>query len=130
MSHTCHNLVLTCMDFRFRNIHDDFIKSLGDSDRVSLAGASKAIVDKDTQAAILKQLVLSNQLHGATNIYIVDHEDCGAYGGKKAFQSDQEELNVHQDNLTKAKELILKELPQVKVIGKFAQLSGEVNDLR
>lgn len=129
MSHNCHYLVLTCIDFRFRLIQQPLLNKLKECDRVAMAGSSKAVVDLDTREAAIKQLKLSHQLHGMSTIYIVDHEDCGAFGGKDAFELDEQEIAYHLDTAAQAKIIIEKELPGLEVKAKFAKLNGEIIDL-
>ncbi len=129
MTHSCNNLVFTCMDFRFRDIHDTYIKSMVSCDRIALAGASKSIVDDDTRIAAIKQIKLANKLHGVNTIYLIDHEDCGAYGGKTAVTSDQEELELHRKNAHEARDIVLKEIRNIQVVTKMALLDGQIINL-
>lgn len=103
------NLTISCIDFRFRKGLADWIEAElgGQSDIVAAAGASKAIMDEDTQATLLKQVKLAKQLHDIQDVHIVDHMDCGAYGGAAKHNGDEQaEIAEHQDLLSKAKELI------------------------
>ena len=56
-------------------------------------------------------------------IVIVNHADCGAYGGSKEFKGDDEaEQKFHEGELQKAKEKILKYYPGKEVILAYAKL--------
>lgn len=128
MSH-CPNLVFTCMDYRFPATYNRFIEQLDEADRVALAGAAKAITDKDTRATSLKQIELSQKLHNIKSVYLLDHEDCGGYGGKAQFESDEAEIKEHAKIAAQAREIILNKLPDIHVITKMCMLDGSVIDL-
>ncbi len=51
--HRVDNLVISCIDFRFRQRVSNWIETelAGQADLVAFAGASKAIVDLDTRQA-------------------------------------------------------------------------------
>jgi len=129
MSHTCNYCVVTCIDFRFHPLLQSFFYELGECDRVALAGASKAIVDEDIRDVVLKQINISQKLHNVTSVILVDHEDCGAYGGKKAVTSDKSEINLHAQTLHQARDIIQKHLPGLTIELKFVKLNGEIIDL-
>lgn len=77
MAHHCSAIVVTCIDFRFQKFIEEWMnKTLGEGqyDRVAWAGG---VFDL---AGILKQIEISNRLHGIKKVILVNHEDCGAYG--------------------------------------------------
>jgi len=98
------------MDFRF--VHDILheMKRRGldrQYDDVSLAGAAKNIVDPmqaHDPEITMRQIQLAKQLHGITDVYVINHLDCGAYG--KIFSSPEEEHERHVSDLRKAKQMI------------------------
>lgn len=112
------NLTISCIDYRFRRLAWDWIESDldGQSDIVAAAGASKAFIDEDTQATLLKQVQLAKKLHDISDVHIVDHTDCGAYGGAAKHEGSLEaELTEHQENLDAAKQLIESQVDGVTV---------------
>ncbi|PIT87191.1 MAG: hypothetical protein COU31_04235 [Candidatus Magasanikbacteria bacterium CG10_big_fil_rev_8_21_14_0_10_40_10] len=116
------------MDFRFEPGLFHFLNTkhiLGDADIVGWAGAGKAFLDTDSQAFALKQLELSHKLHNSCEVHIIQHRDCGGYGGSKQFESPQDEVRFHTDQITKIKSLISEKLPDVafKVTGYFADFT-------
>ncbi len=115
--HQVNDLVISCMDFRFRPKIAEWIKnSLNDqADLVILAGASKAILDDDTQASMLKQIGLGEKLHTIKTVHIIDHIDCGAYGGSAKFNNKDDETTTHKDTLNKAEEIVKKSFPDLEV---------------
>lgn len=110
MSHAAKALVLHCIDFRF--VHDTLheMKRRGldrQYDDVGLAGAAKCLVDPmqpHDPEVVLRQIELSKKLHGITDVYLINHLDCGAYG--KIFSSPAEELARHASDLAKAKAMV------------------------
>jgi len=126
--HTCKALVLHCIDFRFRKTLGEFLDSkFGDSyDLVSVAGSVKRLAaDSLENNFVLEQIRVSDKLHEPKIIVLIQHEDCGAYGGSKAFANFDEELNTQKSEFEKAEQILKKEFPQT--IEKYlARLSGEI----
>lgn len=118
MSHTCNNLFIRCMDFRFQAVMDEWAKDNGldkNYDLVVLAGAQKSILDEDTAATALKQVELSNKLHESNTVILMAHQDCGAYGGSKAFGGWEEERQRYIDDMTLAGAKINEKFPNLKI---------------
>lgn len=109
MSHNCNNLLLTCIDFRFNEAIHEWAEKQGlikDFDLVALAGAQKNFLEEDTRGVALKQLDISSRLHGIKTVLLVAHQDCGAYGGSRAFTSWDEEKAKYAADLHAAEALI------------------------
>ena len=131
-------LLLTCIDYRFIDIEQNFLKQqnlTGKYDWLSLAGASLALTNfpsnADTQA-FWEQLDLSVQLHQIERIIIIDHQDCGAYKTKFSAQLSQDsvkELTTHRQYLQSAAKVIQDTYPNLKVELYFAKLDGTVDNL-
>jgi carbonic anhydrase len=125
--HNCEAVVLTCIDFRFWRKTLEFIEEkLGIKifDFPSLPGAAKAINECVTDNDLaMKCIEVPCDLHQAKKIVIVNHEDCGAYGGSKKFKGDGEAERIfHGEELKKAKEKILKRYPDREIILIYAKL--------
>ncbi|MDQ5927702.1 MAG: hypothetical protein QG633_140 [Patescibacteria group bacterium] len=134
MSHGCSTLVLHCIDYRFGKAKKQYLEEkglLGDCDIVAIAGAAKNIASpsepSDTEM-ILRQVDIAQRLHGISNVVVINHTDCGAYGGKSAFASRDEEHAFHQSELEKASSHIVARFPALKVTKVLAELhdSGEI----
>ncbi|MFH0829081.1 MAG: carbonic anhydrase [Candidatus Kerfeldbacteria bacterium] len=131
MKHTCSTLVIHCMDFRFVAPTRSFLESLGlanDYDDVSVAGAGKNLADPtggNDAEFVLHQLATSKKLHGITQIIIVNHLDCGAYGGAKSFANADEERNRHVGDLEIAKDVIINQLGDISVTKVLARIDDE-----
>lgn len=116
--HKCQAIFVVCMDFRLQSAYLDFAKKnhLQDNyDLFSVAGTQKVFIEENTRQNALKQIKLSNQLHGMTDVYLIAHWDCGAYGGNNAFANDQEQRQTYLEDLQKAKQIILEKFPHLTV---------------
>jgi len=124
-AHSCKALVLHCIDFRFRKALGEFLSSkFGDSyDLVSVAGGVKRLIsDPAENNFIIEQLKISNTLHKPNTIVLIQHEDCGAYGGSKAFNTPQQEVKHQREELQKAAALLKEHFPQGKIETHFIRL--------
>ena len=124
--HHCKAVLLTCIDFRFWRETVDFAETelkIQDFD-FPLPGAAKAINECQNEDDIsLKCISVPCDLHHAEEIIIVNHADCGAYGGAEKFDGDIEaEQKFHENELQKAKEKILAKYPDKEVILIYAKL--------
>lgn len=134
MSHICKALIITCMDFRLvdqtkkwldeQNLRNDY-------DLISVAGASKEITnpsDEKNREFLLKSIGVSCDLHSASKIVLIHHSDCGAYGGKQAFSSTEEERDTHEQDMQKSTEIIGEKYPNLDILKVYAIIreDGEV----
>ncbi|OGH85231.1 MAG: hypothetical protein A2294_00600 [Candidatus Magasanikbacteria bacterium RIFOXYB2_FULL_38_10] len=109
------------MDFRFGEAIKNWLVEkhlLNDCDIVSLAGAAKGLVSPKNPAetdVILRQIEISTSLHHISEVILMNHTDCGAYGGRDAFESSEAEYNQHLGDMRLAKEKILAKFPDLKV---------------
>ncbi|MGI0480914.1 carbonic anhydrase [Geminocystis sp. CENA526] len=131
-------LVLSCIDFRFIDFEQNFLKDNNlnhQFDWLSLAGASLALADFPSHADTVvfwEQLDLSYQLHHIEKVIILDHQDCGAYGTKfdvKLSENPVQELSIHQQYLSKAKSGIQEKYPNLEVELYFVYLDGKFKKL-
>lgn len=110
MSHTAKALVLHCMDFRFQKGLNEWLQSQGlvhNYDLVAAAGGAKNLVDpaQPTDVEFIeRQIDISKRLHAVTEVWLINHRDCGAYG--KIFATPEEETQRHTNDLAKAKEMV------------------------
>jgi len=65
---------------------------------------------------ILDALELAIGLHGVSRLIIVDHVDCGAYGGSKQFDSAEEERRFHGERLHEAREVVADAQPEIEIV--------------
>jgi hypothetical protein len=126
--------IVWCFDDRFDPASGDnsllraYIKQKGfrNVDVVKVAGGAKALAGDGSadQDFILDQIRISVRLHGTKRIALMLHEDCGAYGGSRAFPGPLEERRVHTADLRRAAELIRKEFPGLRLELLMADLDG------
>src|SRR3989344_5207370 len=111
MTHHCKYFIAHCIDFRLQKDIIEYLKKngwLGNCDIVSIAGGVKDI------DYALSQLDISARLHNSQEAVLINHTDCGAYGGSKVFSSFEEEYKFHAGELKKAREIILAKHPSSK----------------
>ncbi|NOZ02715.1 MAG: hypothetical protein GXP54_12620 [Deltaproteobacteria bacterium] len=118
--HDCHALLVTCMDWRLHpQVEDHFSAMLdGPFDLVAVGGGSKSFAEHDESgvgAYLLGCVDVSSRLHRITRVLLVNHTDCGAYGGHAAFESLEAELERHRNDLEKAAALIAGRFPDLMI---------------
>ncbi len=121
MSHHCKAAILHCIDFRFQEALDKFVKDQGlngNTDRIALAGGVKSLGE------VFEELSISEDLHQVAEMYLINHQDCGAYGPEVA-RDKQKERETHKRDLSVAKKLIKEKYPQVNVHTYFLTLNKE-----
>lgn len=129
MSHHCKALILHCIDFRFGKAIKIFLEKnqlLDNCDIVSLAGAAKNLITPIAQSyteMVLKQIEISRRLHQISQIILMNHTDCGAYGGREAFESAKAEQEQHVSDMKKSEEIINKNFPDLKVRKVLAKIA-------
>jgi len=130
MPHNCHALLLHCMDFRLQKDIKHFMEEhglLGDCDVVSLAGAAKNILDPGTRDLVLHQIDVSKTLHGISVVHLMNHTDCGAYGGHAGFANLEAEREKHIEDLKAAAGVIKDLYPDLAVVKWIAHIEKEGN---
>ena len=112
MSHNAKAVVVHCMDFRLQGVINKFIEQFAPYDEVSIAGAAKKFIGnkKDIANYLLSELKLSHDLHNVKTVVLINHHDCGAYGGVSAFTSLEAEKKQHHTDLKQASRLIAEKL--------------------
>jgi carbonic anhydrase len=122
--------IVWCYDDRFTKLLEEFVKSRGykNYDLIKLAGGAKSLAAPESEAErlfVLKQIRTSINLHHTLKVILMCHEDCGAYGGKKAFSGDQDEHEKICADLKEAVHILENNLPkEVGVEMIFADFGG------
>lgn len=129
--HSCEAVVLTCIDFRFWKETIGFVEDelgIKSYDFPSLPGSAKAINESSDLA--MSCISVPCDLHHARKVVVVNHQDCGAYGGSVKFNGDAEaEQKFHEAELQKAKNIILAKYPDKEVILVYAKLVDDGEDI-
>lgn len=119
MEHLKKILVVSCIDYRFWPQALSLLqKKYRVFDLIQIAGASKNLtspLEKEDKITLLENIEISMKLHNTQKIILVNHIDCGAYGGSIRFQSQKEEIKFHKEELKKAKEIIQYKFPQLVI---------------
>lgn len=116
-SHGTSNLVISCIDYRFRPAVAQWIKKeFNDSaDLLADAGAAKSLLDTASCDYILDQIKIGIALHGVTTVHILNHIDCGAYGGSSKHADVTSEHTFHAAEGAKAVAVIREAFPDLTV---------------
>ena len=120
-------LALSCIDGRFVKRTIDWVSSKTDGvfDFRTEFGLSKAIIDSLPDRERLFELIsVSIRLHNIEEIWLIDHVDCGAYGGSKMFADNIAEAEFHNGQLEKAAKVIEEKFPELKVKKIFEEWEG------
>jgi hypothetical protein len=106
MSHKAQAIVLTCIDFRFRKAVQKFLEedlNLTDFDLKGDAGGAKELLtDGPVKDWIMRNFQIAFDLHEVNRVILINHTDCGAYGGSKLHGSVEEEKKFHEEQLKQA----------------------------
>ncbi len=122
--------VVWCYDNRFWKAFHYFLGNEGikNFDPIVVAGGTKSIASPENEserAFMMKQIELSIKLHHTPRVILMNHSDCGGYGGLGAFDNNEhQESSFHQEELTKAKKLVQENFPNVRVDAIFVDFQG------
>lgn len=127
--HQCDAVVLTCIDFRFWRETLEFVEGelgIKTFDFPSLPGSAKTVNECMNKGDLaFKCISVPCELHHAKKIVIVNHEDCGAYGGSSKFETREEEQLFHEGELKKAKDKLIDKYPDKEYILAYARLTDD-----
>lgn len=120
-SHHCETLLISCMDFRFHHYLAEKLPELMGCnhfhyDYRGTLGGSKAFFGSVGRIAAFRAIKLAIHKHHVKRIILVDHADCGAYGGSAKFRDKAAEEKFHTNQLLKAREIIRRKFPNLKFI--------------
>lgn len=131
--HHCEAVVLCCIDFRFWKQTMKFAEEylgLKSYDFPKLPGSAKAINESSVGDVSQSCFCVPCDLHKAKRIVIINHEDCGAYGGSGKFNGDKDaEQEFHSEELRKACKIINEKYPNKKVELYYVRLSDDKQQL-
>ena len=125
MSARVQTLVATCMDLRFQQVIHEWLeenKLYGKHDRVAMEGCVK---DRET---LMSQVRTSVEFHDTREIYLFNHEDCGAYKNRE-FANKALEKEAHENDLKNTKAALKAEFPQLKINTYFISLNGKIDEV-
>ncbi|MFA5133634.1 MAG: carbonic anhydrase [Patescibacteria group bacterium] len=132
MSHNCNFILIRCMDWRLKEGDDvlDWVeKNFGKKyDDPTYAGGVKDLISPKNPAFtdhILESIRISYDLHGVRKAVLMNHTDCGAYGGKAAFESPEAEEDQLIDDLKASAGLIKNRWPDMEVTLVLSKVEGD-----
>lgn len=129
MSHKAQALVQTCIDFRFRKALNDFIENdlnLHSVDIKTDGGGIKKIVEEGPiREWLFANYQIAFDLHGVERVILINHQDCGAYGGSKAFKGLDDEMSSQETQLRHGVSVIRAKFPDKQIEAYLALLSPE-----
>lgn len=121
-------VVVWCMDARFRQATKTYLRAVLGLDHyglVSIPGGARGIVEAGDKSTAMDCIDSSVTYHGARQVHLINHMDCGAYGGSKAFCGGKEELTRMTGDLDAAARFILGKYPRLKVHTHLQRAEGE-----
>jgi carbonic anhydrase len=129
--HRCKACIVYCMDFRLHQPLANFFAGqkleADGADVIRVAGAIKSLSRPEEardREFLLEQLNVAYQLHGVRQFYLINHEDCGAYGLEDVVDSP-EEFATHRQDLHVARILLKDRFPDTEIFTYFMRLSGK-----
>lgn len=114
--HYCQDAIVRCIDFRVsrEKLVEVLNKALDDQreieqfDDITGAGASLAVLKEEYWPLICDEITVAVNLHRVRRIFLIDHHDCGAYGGVERFGGNlKAERDFHIEEMHKAKKKLL-----------------------
>jgi len=118
MSHTCTHAIVHCMDFRLNPSIQNYLLDhdlVNTTDIISVAGAVKDINESEN-GFVEGQIELSVRLHQISTLLLLNHTDCGAYGGSDKFETKDEEKEFHLGELRKAQAKLKTKYPNLEIL--------------
>lgn len=101
---------------------------MGATDEVSLAGAVQNIVSPKNEAdreLVLRQINIAKRLHAIDEVILMNHTDCGAYGGRSAFSNEHAETQKHELDLREGRAIVAAKFPDLKIKLVLAKINNE-----
>jgi Putative carbonic anhydrase len=122
--------VVSCFDARFELVTRKFLRKRGIwwADPLKIAGGAKVFAspaEESERSFALGQVLTSVRLHATNRVMLMVHSDCGAYGGLRAFNGDEErEAANHELELRGAAEFLKSTIPEIEVECYYLKFTG------
>jgi carbonic anhydrase len=131
-------LVITCMDARLHRADRPYLgeyvrgKHIGlrTWDLLALHGGARGLTAPDAsaqKAVLLDSVKIAHDLHSVLKVVLVNHSDCEAYGGAKAFPDATEEYRKHATDLRAGRDALRAFLPNLEVRLLFATIENRAD---
>ena len=132
-AHHAKAFLVTCMDFRFINDEVNHMQDKGydvNFDTFVLAGVSIGMNQTkypEWEKTLYDHIEISKSLHHIKKVILFDHLDCGAYKTFcPGFKDEEEERDLHKEQLKIAAEKIKKKFSDLKVVCKIMDTKRNV----
>ena len=128
--YSCDAAVISCFDQRFGLATRKFLKRKGivRPDAITIAGGAKSLASplgEHERTFVLEQIKISQRLHDTRRVILVNHTDCGAYGGLARFKGDfASESQQHCLDLKQAAAILKQSIPDLSVECFFVAFDG------
>jgi hypothetical protein len=121
-------IIQTCIDFRVQEALKNFLEvplnlyaveirsDDGGVKKIFEAGADRDLIFQNYEKIIKEQ--------GASKIILINHTDCAAYGGSKAFESLEKEIHEHEIQIRHAVSAVKAKFPDIEVEAYLVILSN------
>lgn len=129
MSHKAQAIVQTCIDFRFRKALNTFIENELNLHSIDLKmddGGVKMIFEEGPiREWIFNNYQTSFDSHGIERVILINHQDCGAYGGSKVHESLDKEIESHEIQLRHAVSIVRAKFADKQIEAYLALINPE-----
>lgn len=124
----CELLVISCIDYRFQEPLREFLNQSfkGNFDLVCLAGSARVLcsANQNEKDLLLNQVKLAHSLHEIKRVFLINHQNCGAYGPELSHGTPKEK-EKHSDDLRLAKDIVSQHFPNLEVQTYFTEFDRE-----
>ena len=120
--HTTEAIVFACVDHRFNQIIQDFVRNELGHERYDLkidAGSVKQADPKTRNYSVYSWIIQNFKIciekHEAKKLLIFAHFDCGAYGGNASFTTFEAQLTHFETAVKAAAKSIRSDCPTLEI---------------
>ena len=126
--HQAEAILITCIDFRFHQAVLEYVKKnlAVDFDLLTIPGVAKNFALGNGLAQQSKDIIknVSLPLHHIKKIILLNHWDCGGYGGSASFSAPEAEEQKYQADLKQAREILTNDFPELQVIIGYSKVQN------
>jgi hypothetical protein len=119
MSNQAQAIALTCIDFRFRKALQDFFENelnLYAIDHMAHGGGVKTLIPEGPiRDWVFENFDIAFNKHAVNRVILINHQDCGAYGGSDAFNDLEDEIAKQEIQLRHGVSVVQSKYPDKQV---------------
>lgn len=117
----CDAIVVTCIDFRFHEFIESGLKDILHGKKFDFVGHAGGVKDLN---AVIDQIKISEHLHNISEVYLINHEDCGAYGDEGTHERHVTDLKIASNKVTELWPHLDVKLYYLHLDGEFEEVTG------